>query len=200
MERAGRSGWWRGGAGVLLGLVLASTAAGAEERFHFGTTELTLAGGYSFSHQTFDVESVDTFQLLPHLGVFLSDEHGPPGLRGNFELIAEPSLVHFDSRSSSDTVGGLSALGRWVFATDWIVRPYVEAGLGILAGKVNLRQTDCDLNYVIEGGPGLLVLASERVAVTAGYRFQHISNGGGCDKNLGLNSSLFTVGVTYFFP
>jgi hypothetical protein len=40
---------------------------------------------------------------------------------------------------------------------------------------------------------------AERTAVTAGYRFQHLSNGDRCDQNLGLNSSLFTVGVSHFF-
>jgi hypothetical protein len=185
---------------LALGAELGGGAAAAGERFHAGTAELTLAGGYSFSHETFDVEGVETFQLLPHFGYFLTDERGPSGLRGNLEAIAEPSLVRFDSGSDSETAGGITALGRWVFATEWIVRPYFELGLGVLGGKLNLRQTDCSLNYIIEGGPGLLVFVSERAAVTAGYRFQHISNAGVCDQNLGLNSSLFTVGVTYFFP
>ncbi len=175
--------------------------AEAEERFRFGSTEATLAAGYSVSFQTHaGTESVDGFQLLPHVGVFLTDEHGPEGIRGNFELLAEPTLVHLWSESESATAVGLSALGRWVFATRWAIRPYVEVGVGVLGGRLDFRQTNCDVNYVIEGGPGLLWFVSERAAVTAGFRFQHISNNGACDKNLGLNSALFTVGISYFFP
>ncbi len=197
------SGWRLASVLLMASMALGPAGAGAEERFHSGSTELTVGGGYSFSHTTVggsDVESVDGFQFLPHFGYFLTDEHGPGWLRGNFELLAEPTLVHLTSKSESATAVGLSALGRWLFATDWIVRPYLEAGLGVLGGQLDFRQTNCDVNYVIEGGPGVVVFLSERAAVTAGYRFQHVSNGGACDKNLGLNSSLFVVGLSYFFP
>lgn len=203
MTASRRSGWRLTGVLLMASMALGPAGAGAEERFHSGSTELTVGGGYSFSHTTVggsDVEGVDGFQFLPHFGYFLTDEHGPGWLRGNFELLAEPTLVHLTSKSESATAVGLSALGRWLFATDWIVRPYLEAGLGILGGQLDFRQTNCDVNYVIEGGPGVVVFLSERAAVTAGYRFQHVSNGGACDKNLGLNSSLFVVGLSYFFP
>lgn len=192
--------------GVVVGalLILAGTAvAPAEERLRFGTKDVSIVGGYSFSHSTVggpEVESVDSFQLLPHFGYILSDEHGPGWLRGNFELLAEPMLVHFSSRSESATAVGLSVVARWIFATDWVVRPYLEVGGGILAGQLEFRQTNCDVNYVLEGGPGLLWFLSDQVAITAGYRFQHISNARSCEKNLGLNSSLFSVGISYFFP
>ena len=192
--------------GVMVGallIVAGAAAASAEERLRFGIKDVTIAGGYSFSHSTVggpEVESVDSFQLLPHFGYILSDEHGPGWLRGNFELLAEPTLVHFSSRSESATAVGLSAVLRWIFATDWVVRPYLEVEGGILAGQLEFRQTTCDVNYVLGGGPGLLWFLSDQVAITAGYRFQHISNARSCDKNLGLNSSLFTAGISYFFP
>src|SRR3972149_101645 len=152
----------------------AGARGGAAERFRFGPPERTIAAAYSYSHSTVggsDVEGVDGFQFLPHFGYFLTDEHGPGGLRGNLELVAEPTLVHLPSKSESGTAVGLSALGRWVFATEWIVRPYPGGGLGILGGPPTLPHTNCDVNYVIEGGPGLLVFVSKRAAVTAGYRF-----------------------------
>jgi hypothetical protein len=56
------------------------------------------------------------------------------------------------------------------------------------------------VNFLIEGGPGVLFFVSKDTAVTVGYRFQHISNADRCSKNQGLNSSLFTLGLSYFFP
>jgi hypothetical protein len=189
---------------VVAALHLAAGAAGAQEpRFKFGDTELTVAGGYSLSHDTVgedEAEHVDGFQFLPHFGIFLSDEHGEPGIRGNFELVLEPTVVHLRTDSESGTAVGLAALARWVFTTPWVVRPYVEVGLGILGGNFDLRQTNCDVNFIIEAGPGLLWFVSERTAVTASYRFQHISNASTCSQNLGINSSLFILGVSYFFP
>ena len=42
-------------------------------------------------------------------------------------------------------------------------------------------------------------MLSDQVAVTASFRIQHISNASSCTKNLGLNSGLATVGISYFF-
>lgn len=202
MKRARGSGGRLTVAALLAGILIAASGrADAEERFRFGTTDLTIAGGYSFDLRTHsEGEAVDGFQVLPHIGFFLTDEHGPAGLRGNFELLVEPTLVHLTSKSDSATAVGLTALGRWVFATDSVVRPYLEFGLGLLAGQFDFRQTNCDVNYIIEGGPGLLWFVSDQLAVTASFRIQHISNASSCTNNLGLNSGLVTVGISYFLP
>jgi Lipid A 3-O-deacylase (PagL) len=195
-------GWWLGAVLLGIGTQPANVSSG-EERFRFGTTELNIAGGYSVSHTTVDTEAgqvVHSFQALPHFGVFLTDEHGPSWLRGNFELLAEPTIVTFRAKPDSATAVGFATLGRWVLGAGWVVRPYFEFGLGILSGQFDIRQTNCDVNFIIEGGPGALWLVSERVAITAGYRVQHISNASRCDQNLGINSSLFMLGVSYFFP
>jgi lipid A 3-O-deacylase len=193
-----------GGSGWLIGALIAvqavvGTAAG-EERLRAGMKDLTLAGGYSVSHDRSGVEGVDGFHLLPHFGYVLTDEHGPSWVRGNFELLGGPTLVHLSSHSASSTAGGVSLLARWIFAPSPTVRPYLEFGGGVLAGQLDFRQTNCDVNYNFQGGPGVLIFVSERTAITVGYRFHHLSNGGRCDKNLGLNSSLFTVGISHFLP
>jgi hypothetical protein len=185
-------------------LHLAAGPAGAQEpRFKYGDTSLSLAGGYSRSHTTVgedEVDDVEGFQFLPHFGIFFSDEHGEPGIRGNFEVVIEPTVVHLKTDRDSGTAVGVASLARWVFTTPWVVRPYFELGLGILGGNFNIRQTNCDINFIIEGGPGLMWFVGERTALTASYRFQHISNASTCSENLGINSSLFIVGVSYFFP
>jgi opacity protein-like surface antigen len=188
---------------VLIGVqvVAAARPAPGQERLRAGMKDLGIAGGYSISHRTHaGGDDVDGWHVLPHLGFVLTDEQGPGWWRGNFELLAEPMLVHFRSDRDSGTAGGLAALGRWVFATPGVVRPYLEAGVGLLGGQLNFRQTNCDVNYLFEVGPGALWFVSDTTAVTLGYRFQHVSNGDACDKNLGLNSSVFILGISHFFP
>jgi lipid A 3-O-deacylase len=200
MRTGTQSGRWL--LGVLIGLhVLGSGgAASSEDRFRGGATELTLAGGYSVSHdQRGRLDSVDGVHLIPHFGYVLTDERGPGWVRGNFELLAEPTLIHLEGGDST-TVGGLSTLGRWVFAGSSLVRPYVEAGVGILGGQVNLRQTNCDVNFLIEGGPGVLFFVSKDTAVTVGYRFQHISNADRCSKNQGLKLKPVHPGPELLLP
>ncbi len=194
-----RSGGWL--AGALSALVLAAWPgpAGGAERLQAGAMDLTLSGGYSIDLRTHrEAPAADGFHLMPHFGYVATDEHGPGWAAGNLELLAEPVLIHLDAPESA-TVGGLAALARWLFVGTGTVRPYVEAGGGVVLGRVNIRQTNCDVNFMLEGGPGLLVFVSRTTALSAGYRFQHFSNADRCSKNLGLNSSLFHVGISYFF-
>ncbi|MBI2467313.1 MAG: acyloxyacyl hydrolase [Candidatus Rokubacteria bacterium] len=67
-------------------------------------------------------------------------------------------------------------------------------------GLLRLRATGCDVAFTLQAGIGLLFFVSERTAITAGYRFHHLSNGNVCSGNPGLDSSLFVLGVSRFFP
>jgi opacity protein-like surface antigen len=174
----------------------------AQERLRAGIWDVTLAGGYSVSHQVgpaHGLESVEMLQFLPHLGYVVTDEHGSGWLRGNFELLAEPAVLRMDA-SHSTTVAGLSAPVRWIFATGPRVRPYLEAGLGVLSGEVDLSRSNCDVNFLVQAGVGAMLFVSDRAALTAAYRYQHISNGDRCSTNIGINSSAVVVGISYFFP
>lgn len=192
---------WRFALWVGLGLLAGVDPVEAQEGFRFGATEVTLSAGYSFSHTTVgqNLDTVDGFHLIPHFGIFLTDAHGPGWGKGNLELLAERTLLYLDGDKESATLTGLSALGRWVFDASSRVKPYVEAGVGVLGGETKFRQTDCDVNFILQGGVGALVFLTPRAAITAGYRFHHVSNADACDQNLGLNSSLFILGVSYFF-
>jgi len=162
--------------------------------------EFTLAvgGGASLPRTEPDIHSVTSYHLLPHLGYFVTDEAGRGVLRGNLEILAEPTLIHLDA-SPSATVAGLAILPRWLFATSSPVRPYLEAGAGIVGGQLRLPQTDCDVNFLLEGGAGAMVFMNDHVALTLGVRMHHISNADLCRENAGINSVVGTVGLSYFF-
>jgi opacity protein-like surface antigen len=177
--------------------------SGAEERLLVaGLWDLTLlTAGYSTSHEQEGVPGVDGVQAIPHLGFVLTEEHGPGWLRGNLEVLAEPALIHVrNDESRSSTAAGLTAMGRWILAATPRLRPYVEAGAGVLGGRIDLPQMSCEVSFVLQGGAGALVFVADATAISLGYRFQHISNAGACRDNLGLNSSVFIFGISYFFP
>jgi hypothetical protein len=71
--------------------------------------------------------------------------------------------------------------------------------MGMLLGETNLPQTHCDVNFLLQGGPGLLVVLSDTTTLALGYRFQHISNARACTINPGINSSALYLGVNYLF-
>lgn len=187
-------------------LLLAVAAAPAlaqqpKEGLRAGMKELTLAAGYTVSHSipSGDNPTVRSALFMPHVGYVLTDPIGPGPLRGNLEILGEPFVQYF--HDPVDRFGaGLSGLLRWVFATETALLPYVEAGGGVMGTNLSIRQTNCDVNFILEAGVGGLFFLTERVALTGGYRFHHLSNAGICSKNIGINSSLVNVGVSYFFP
>lgn len=170
----------------------------AEEPIAAGVVDIGLGGSISISHGTRNgFDTITGLQLLPHVGYVVSDPAGPRGLRGSLEALLEPSLMHLDSGAGTSTVVGLSALARWIFVGRGRLRPYVEAGAAVLLGETALRQTDCDVNFLLQGGPGFLVALSDAAVLTVGYRFQHVSNAALCSFNPGINSSALYLGVSY---
>jgi len=201
VRRVARTGRWLVGAAVALGALGLTAAASRAEPFQAGAKELALVAGYSLSHNELvgNVDTLNAYHVLPHVGYFLTDESGRGWLRGNLELVTEPTLLVIEGQETT-TLAGVTVLSRWVFAGTGRVRPYFEAGGGVLAGSLRLRETRCHVTFALQGGIGALVFVSERTAITAGYRFHHLSNGNTCDGNPGLDSSMFVLGVSRFFP
>jgi Lipid A 3-O-deacylase (PagL) len=191
-------------AAALLAWILAAPAAAGEPWLGSGIKEFAAAGGFSSSHDLSGTATgITAMHIIPHYGWFVTDPGGPrwlPGwLHGSLELIAEPTYLKINRDESTNFVGP-TAVARWVFGTRGRVRPYVEAAVGALVGESGTVQTNCDLNFSLQVGTGVLLFWSERNAVTVGYRLHHLSNGNLCEGNRGLNSALFILGISSFFP
>jgi hypothetical protein len=186
--------------GLAVALGALPRAGGAQQAVPAGTVDFGVGAALLTSHQTHpDTETLTGFAGLAHVGYVATGEKGTGWLQGQLELLLEPTLIHLGDDESA-TLGGAVGLARWIFTGTGPLRPFVEGGVGVVGGQADFRQTNCDVNFIIEGGPGVLVFVAPRVALTAGYRFQHLSNSGICSKNLGLNSSVVHVGLSYFFP
>jgi lipid A 3-O-deacylase len=184
-------------AGLVAVVALGPTAVGAQS-IRAGALEWTLAAGGGASLPNHALETVTSVHLLPHVGYFVTGEIGEGALRGNFELLVEPTLIYLDA-SNSATVVGVAVLPRWLFAASPRVRPYLEMGGGVLAGQIDLRQTNCDVNVILEGGTGTMIVVAERVALTLGVRLHHVSNANRCSDNDGINSVIGIAGSATSF-
>ena len=169
--------------------------APAGEPLSAGATLIGLGGAFSVSHGVEGLDTINGLQLLPHFGYVVADRFGTGSLRGAVEVMLEPTLMHLRTGGRSSTSVGA---GRWVLGESR-VRPYVEAGLGVLLGEGDLQHSDCSVNFLLQAGPGLLIVLSDTTTLAAGYRFQHVSNASMCDLNVGLNSSALYLGVSYRF-
>ena len=119
--------------GLVAVAALGPTTAGAQS-VHAGAVEWTVAAGGGASLPNRELETVTSVHLLPHLGYFVTGEIGEGTLRGNLELLVEPTLIYLDA-SNSATALGVAVLPRWVFATSTRVRTYWRPAAAFWADK-----------------------------------------------------------------
>lgn len=73
----------------------------------------------------------------------------------------------------------------------------MTAGVG--GSSLKVMEISLDPELRARAGVGLAYFLTDNLALTAGHRFQHVSNGGTSDPNIGFESDTGTLGVSYFF-
>ena len=197
---------------ALGGLLFAPTYAGSEEPpispearsiVRRGGIEVGAAVGYLQGVKVLWSDSANrsAVYLLPRIGMVVTDQLGAGYLTGNVTLMLEPFYAAYYQPFGASAAGGalvvkynFLSFGRWM--------PYWDMGAGMLWTDLAPRITEqsTPFNFVLEAGPGLQYFATERIALTLGTRFHHISNAGTGERNHALNSILTYVGMSFFFP
>jgi hypothetical protein len=75
---------------------------------------------------------------------------------------------------------------------------YWDVGFGLMHFDERVRELATHTNFVEHIGCGVSWPAGDRNAISLEYRFVHVSNGGRKRPNIGLNSSLFSIGYSWF--
>ncbi len=184
----------------LLANPLVGRAAGLDEGLRAGAVEIGVSAGYGRQHETPPGARSDLRQVttLIRAGWVLLGPVGPPGLRGSLEVAGEVMVADF-SNADHGTVFGVSPFLRYHFLTGspWV--PYVAFGAGLVYLGLNVEEQSTKWNFTLQPAIGLQYGLSDHWSVTAEYRFQHISNAHAGGRNLGLNSSVGLVGISYLF-
>lgn len=144
-----------------------------------------------------DMEVVDLglrlgFDLKPFVKKFGFE---PKGL---LEILHEPFLGAITSPRSNMELG-LAMLLRYGYPLTGKLYPYIEVGSGFYYMTLSTREQSTQFNFVDQGGAGLLYFLRDDLAVSAGYRIRHISNASIKEPNSGIDSDVYTVGLSYFF-
>jgi lipid A 3-O-deacylase len=168
-----------------------------------GAVEVGVMAGYLQGNDTLTSESSNRSAVyaLPRVGIVVTPEVGKGFYAGNLEVLLEPLYARYFQPFEATAAGG-SILFKYNFLDFGRWMPFWDLGLGMLwtdlAPRISEQSTT--FNFVLESGPGVQYFAMERVALTLGVRFHHISNAGLGDRNKGLNSTLGYAGVSIFFP
>ncbi len=186
-----------------LSLLAGATASPAEEMTPVSgaSREYTLLAGYGVSHPGFGATRtrVQTVDAIGRFGYFLSNEAGEGWVRGRHELFLElPLHLAIDPRTRAMT--GFYLLGSWKFTglEEKRLYPYLFAGGGVLYVDLGLPTMGSRLDFCYQGGTGIQYLIRKDLAVTAEYRYHHLSNAGTAEPNEPLNSSKILFGISHF--
>lgn len=186
---------------ALLLWVGVSAAADPAGEFTRGTRIFSLQGGGGVQNNLEGhtrISDISFVNLTPRFSVLPLDPMGGGFWRGALETGLEPWFQYYLEPSTA-TAEGLKVALRYHFLSASPIFPYVEVTAGAAGTSLNVLEIRSDFAFVMEAGIGLGYFVTESVAVTAGYRFQHISNGNVESPNRGFNSDSGTLGVSFFF-
>ncbi len=186
---------------AVLALVRPAAAYDAEATFAKGTTifGLQIGGGAANNVEgqrtVSDISFITATPRVSHLffapfGAGLLRSAVEPGLEAWFQYYFSPD---------SATAQGLKLALRYHFIGLGRLVPYIEGTAGVGGTSLRVPEIDSALTFVLEFGVGLSYFVTDTVALNAGYRFQHISNGHVSDPNRGFNSDSGVVGVSFHF-
>ena len=186
---------------VLLSSVGASAAADPAEEFSRGTKVLSLQVGGGAQNNVENhgrVSGIRFVNVTPRLSLLPMDPVGSGFWKGSVETGLEPWFQYYLEPTTA-TAEGLKAAVRYHFLSASPIFPYVEVTAGAAGTSLKVLEIRSSFTLVLEAGVGLSYFVAPGIAVTGGYRFQHISNGNVESPNRGFNSDTGTLGVSLFF-
>jgi len=176
---------------ALLSLVTFVPAARAGEPPAVGDWDFGLQTGYLFG-VTNNAQAV-TFH--PRAGKILW--RGDADEPGVVSMGIEGIFTHFFETNSAMELGGGPYLRyRWVRP---YVQPYAEVAVGMLYNDLKHFSLGSRILFAVAGAVGVQIPVTERLGLTTGYRFRHISNAGQNAINPGLNANLLVAGFTFTY-
>ena len=188
---------------VLLAAAVPARAFDAEETFKKNTFVLSGEGTYGWQTNLERMHRV-TYLEYYDVGVRFSVLPFEPIGRDHFwygalELGLEPLYQHYTLPKPSFWAG-LMAIGRYHFVSLGRFVPYVEGGAGAGGTDLEIPEINSAFAFLLFGGAGTSVFVSDKTALYAGYRFQHVSNGNTSQPNRGFEANVVVGGVSFYFP
>jgi hypothetical protein len=186
---------------LALGHVQRGDAFDAERIFIKGAYVLSLEAGYGEQFDAWDtaITGLDAVNAGIRFGLLPWGTKGSGVLKGALELGVEPFYQRFIDPVDA-FFAGLGIVARYHFLPLGRFVPYVELSAAPGATDLRVREQNTDFVFLLFGGAGASFFLSDRTALYAGYRFQHISNAYIDSPNRGINSHTGVLGISVFFP
>ena len=128
------------------------------------------------------------------LGPMVGGDHW---YRGNFELIQD--LFGGVQLSPTRYLVGETTLLRYSIATRTRWVPFMEFGGGSTLSDIGRPDLSPPYQFNLQIGPGVHYFWKKDCALTAQFRYLHLSNAGIITPNQGVNEMVFYAGLAWFF-
>lgn len=193
-------------------LILSAAVVLSAQTGESGKNELTLWGGFS----------PDSTTAITALGRTPDARFGIVGLRysrrfnnsDSYNLkytadIIPAAILNYPDREITPTLRsvrptrygfGIAPLGvQMNFRPRKKVQPFIGLSGGLLYFNQRVyNDVGARFNFTADIGGGLEIRLKEKRAVTVGYKYYHISNGGRGTENPGFDNNLIYIGYTFF--
>ena len=186
---------------LALGAAGRANAFEAERGFAKGTKILGLQanGGVqsNIQHES-QTSGLDFIGFQPRFSYLPFEPFGSRWYKAAVEPGVEGWVQHY-MHPDAAVAGGMKAslrlhaigLGRLI--------PYLEGTAGAGGTNLDVRESRSRFTFIVEVGAGASVFVAPGVALNAGYRLQHFSNGNTSRPNRGYNANTGVLGVSFFF-
>lgn len=94
---------------------------------------------------------------------------------------------------------GLTPVIRYHFRPGLRLDPFIDAGAGVTATDIGRPDLSTTFEFNLQAGAGFHWILRKNLAFTFDARYIHLSNAHIDTPNLGVNTFLFSGGLTWFF-
>lgn len=179
-----------------------TSAPSKSDRLAKGHTEFGLELGYGYNHDIPTGNRIDLewVFIAPNFRYDLTGNIGESFYQGNFLWFVDFELSELLEPQDGVTFGFVPLMAEYKFAKPGrSVTPRIFGGAGFSYTDWNkfARELGGHFQFILETGAGIEFLQTEAGNFSFNYRFYHLSNSGLDDSNLGINASIFTLGVSF---
>jgi len=155
-----------------------------------------MLAGYGFQHSGWaesEGEDVELSFIYPTMSI-VSYSRG--SLLVNVELQA---LLAARTDQQDAFLAGGGPVARILYNTEFIVKPYLHLGVGVLYTNIDLKGMGTRENFFQEAGAGLQFNIYDKLTLGWEYRAMHVSNAGLSEDNRGFNTHMALMAIRYTF-
>ncbi|MBU0548946.1 MAG: acyloxyacyl hydrolase [Candidatus Omnitrophica bacterium] len=170
-----------------------------------GRETVSLAGiEFLFGYGQGDLDYGEDYKIIPLLVAFdfdikaLTKKIGfNPASMVQFQI--EPFLGLITQPKTNLEIGNSFLFKLGLVPDDWKLQPYLKGGAGMIYMTQHTIEQSTQFNFIPQAGAGLHYFINSDTALTAEYRFRHLSNASIKHPNSGIDADIYLFGIARRF-